>query len=45
MNKEHVTKEDALNRLKTAMEHKREIKKSIEKEFASIGKVANVVFL
>lgn len=45
MNKEPVTKEKALNRLKMAIEHKREIKESIEREFASNGKVANVVFV
>lgn len=40
-----MNKVEALNRLKMAMEHKKEIKESIEQEFASNGKVANVVFL
>lgn len=45
MEKVLITKESALNRFKKAIEHKQEVKSSIEKEFASKGKIANVVFL
>lgn len=45
MNNIKITKESALSRIKTAIEHKKEIKSSIEKEYALKGKVANVVFL
>lgn len=45
MNKVQITKEAAVNRLKKALEHKKEVKASIEKEYASQGKVAKVVFL
>lgn len=45
MNKVKITKESALNRIKAAMAHKKEIKASIENEYASNGKSVNVVFL
>lgn len=45
MNKVQITKESALNRIKAAMKHKRDVKASIEKEYASNGKSVNVVFL
>lgn len=45
MNNKKITIESAMNRIKKALEHKKQLKKSIEEEFFAAGKKANVVFL
>lgn len=45
MNDKMITKESAMNRIKKTLEHKKQLKKSIEEEFSAAGKKVNVVFL